>query len=184
MRKLLLFFIALIASLSYPNTIEAHVLENTATVGAVLHVSPNDDPITGTQTELLFEVHDTSKIFDPLKCNCTVMIQKGEKIISATELVGYNSTDDSSTLKFIVVFPETDVYFVSLIATPYDKRDFTPFKLDYDIRVARQEASPDPQEIEIKNTVLKAVAVFAVLLGVLLAFIAVKKYRLKDNNKK
>lgn len=176
MKKTIFLFVVGVLFTSLTHQIEAHVLESTDTVGAVLHISPNDDPIAGTQTELLFEVNDISKTFDPTKCNCVVMIQKGESIVSATLLSGYNTSGDSSTLKFTVVFPEMDVYSVSLIANPFDNRDFIPFQLNYEVRVARQESTPDPQEIELKKNILQGIALTLLFSILLLLLIAIKKF--------
>jgi hypothetical protein len=122
----------------YVQPISAHVLETSGSIGAVVHVSPEDDPIAGEPTDFFFEFKDKDSKFKPDNCDCKVVILKsGQESYTAPLFQG--STDPSlSNASFSYTFPEKDVYVVKVIGTPLTPDAFQSFELKYDIRVARE----------------------------------------------
>ncbi len=137
---LILFMAAVVPSF-------AHVLETNEPIGAVLHVVPNDDPIAGTNTDLVFELTDKAGAFDPAQCYCSVQVLQNDTVITSARISGYDLADGAKTLYSTVVFPEIGVYKVQLIGKPVTNDWFDEFTLEYEVRVVRQvAAAPSVEE--------------------------------------
>ncbi|MBP9819158.1 hypothetical protein KBC79_00265 [Candidatus Woesebacteria bacterium] len=128
--------------------VQAHVLEQSESIGAVLHIAPNDDPAAGENTTLIFEVTDTVGSFDPAQCNCSVQVLQSDTILTSTRIDGYDTALNAKTLYATVVFPEVGVYKVQLIGNPVTHDWFDSFTLSYDVRVVRQTESQNEQRIK------------------------------------
>lgn len=127
MKKLL---VALFLTLFIPTQIaEAHVLKTDGAIGAVLHVNPEDDPIAQEESQLYFEFKDRNNTFSVNDCDCRVTVTANDKEIYREQLI--NDT-------FSFVFPEKNLYFVTLYGSPKDGSLFESFTLTYDIRVSRE----------------------------------------------
>lgn len=135
------FFIFIILVLIFPSQTNAHTLKTSGSVGAVVHVSPEDDPIAGEPTDFFFEFKDKNGKFKPENCDCKVTVLKsGTEAYSAP--LFQNNTDPSLTsASFSYTFPEKDIYTVKIAGNPATPGSFEPFNLAYDIRVARESES-------------------------------------------
>src|SRR5689334_16513316 len=81
--KLFIAFSFLIFSLFLPQKVSAHILKYDGSIGAVLHVNPDDDPIAGETTGFFFEFKDKKNKFLPENCDCLVRVTKeGSEIYS------------------------------------------------------------------------------------------------------
>jgi hypothetical protein len=109
----------------------AHVLQTDGDIGGVLHINPDDAPVSGQDTNYVISFQDTSNRFTLDNCLCGISIKEGSETVSSTKMVVSSDivTEDHFT------FPKPDIY--TLIATGKPKRigDFQPFKLIYTIRV-------------------------------------------------
>ncbi len=110
----------------------AHVLKTDGTIGAVMHVSPDDNPRTGGPTPIIFFFDDSTGRFSLSKCICTLTIQRNGVTISARPLAitAAQISDDSYT------FPEPGRYNVQVSGQPKTAAAFEPFVLDYGLQVA------------------------------------------------
>lgn len=125
--------VVLIAGKSY-----AHVLQSSGSVGAVMHISPDDAPVAGVRSDFFFEFKDKKDKFDPKICNCTVSIIEADKPIFSSGLFSTNSSPSLDNASFSFTFPRRDVYEVRITGEPRDGKTFTPFTLTYDIRVEKE----------------------------------------------
>jgi hypothetical protein len=110
-----------------PAPASAHVLKVDGTIGAVLHIDPNDSPEAGTPASIFFDLKDSSGKFSIEKCACAVTITEGDKTVFNRNLI--------SLAAVTYTFPEIGLYDVSLSGSPKDGASFDAFKLSYDIRV-------------------------------------------------
>lgn len=140
MKKLFLVF--LIAHLSLlifaAAPAAAHVLKSNGSVGAILHVSPDDDPIAGVSTDFFFELKDTEGKFTPESCFCLASIYRNGKEVYAQPLFQNNTSPSLEDASFSYVFPQKDIYKVQISGSPNDGKSFKPFTLSWDIRVGRE----------------------------------------------
>lgn len=137
----LLFFLA-------PQTVLAHVLKSDGSVGAVVHISPDDDPVAGEQSSFYFEFKDKEGKFDPQKCFCSVSILQSDKEIFTQSLFTDNNDPSLKNASFSFTFPERNIYQIKISGKPQNG-EFSPFELRYDIRVektANSSKNPDKQD--------------------------------------
>ena len=134
MRKLSLIFLLLIF-LFIPRPVDAHVLQTDHSIGAVLHISPDDDPKAGDQSGFFFEFKDKENKFKPEKCTCTFTILSKGKEIYSQPLFQDNSDPNLINASLFYTFPNPDIYQIRVAGKPNSPGAFNEFTLNYDIRV-------------------------------------------------
>ncbi len=137
-QKVLLLVLCLVLFGAVAQRSEAHVLQKSGSVGAVLHVSPEDDPIVGEQSGFFFEFKDKEGKFKPGNCTCTVIILEDGKEVYTQLLFENNPNPSLSDASFSYTFPEKNIYQLKVVGRPKSQPSFAPFTLVYDIRVARE----------------------------------------------
>ncbi len=120
-----------------PAQVLAHTLESSGSIGAVMHVTPDDDPIAGEVSGFYFEFKDKNNKFQPENCVCTVSIKKGDDEIFSTDLFGANSDPSLSNASFNFTFPEKNIYKIVIKGESKTSGEFQNFELSYDLRVER-----------------------------------------------
>lgn len=165
----------------------AHVLEKEQTVGAVLHVSPNDDPVVGEVTDFFFEFKDTEGKFNPTLCICTVVIYENDKEILKQDLFQSSTTPTLEEAIFSYVFPKKGLYTIKVLGESTDS-SFEAFTLEYDIRVDREKSSiaettDDTSVSWIKQHIVHIVG--GILLGIFVIIVIIKEkiFEKKQNEK-
>ncbi len=135
----LFLYMALI--LLAPPKIGAHVLEKNNSIGAVLHIDPEDDPVAGQQSGFFFEFKDTQNSFRPEDCICTVSVLADQKEIYSQPLFENEDKPSLTNASFFYTFPEKNIYKIRIVGKPKTQNAFKPFTLSYDVRVARESNS-------------------------------------------
>lgn len=95
----------------------AHQLipDTTHTTGAILHMTPNDDPVAGTVTGIYYEMQSKELVS---KAAITMMVESSEGgIREVLPVVVTNETVSSS-----FTFPNKNLYYLTLTVTPIDDR--------------------------------------------------------------
>jgi len=121
-----------------PSVVQAHVLKIDGSVGAVIHVSPEDDPIARESTDFYFEFKDKQGKFKPENCECNGIILQGGKEIYSAPLFQNSANPSLESASFSFTFPEKDIYKVRVSGKPTTPGAFEPFTLEWDIRVAKE----------------------------------------------
>lgn len=121
-----------------PRTVSAHVLKTDGSIGAVIHVSPDDDPVARTSTDFFFDIKDKSSKFSPDTCDCKAAIIQGGKEIYSAPLFQNSNGPSLDSASFSFTFPEKDVYKVQISGKPTTPNAFQPFTLSWDLRVAKE----------------------------------------------
>jgi hypothetical protein len=109
------------------HTTSAHVLKVDGTVGAVLHVDPNDSPVAGERASIYFDLKDSAGTFSIDQCDCKVTVSKAGEQIFEKKM--------TSMAAVPYTFPDRALYIVSFVGAPKNEGTFAPFTLAYDIRV-------------------------------------------------
>jgi hypothetical protein len=153
----------IIYNLAFIIPVFAHVLQSDGSIGAVMHIDPDDDPIANSPATLYFDIKDKNGQFNVTKCNCRVDIYEGGKVI-------YSST---LTPAFPYTFPGKDVYQIHLVGSPQSPGDFPPFNIIYDIRVDKTSSGQTvPQNSNWFSSHLYLMVGIGVILAVFgLAFV-------------
>ncbi len=112
----------------------AHFPSTEGDMTVTLHVDPNDDPIPTDQANLYFLFEDKAKKFALAKCNCIVTVsEQGNQIYQKSLFANTGNSIWGARIPFI--FPNRDVYQISLKGEPKTKNAFRPFSLQWNFRV-------------------------------------------------
>lgn len=136
MKKILIFFLSflLLTSIGVPLA-EAHVLVYDRDIGAVMHIDPDDAPVTKEQSAFFFEFKDTQNKFDPANCDCTFSISESGAEIYAQPLFQNNTKPSLNNASVFYTFPQKDVYEIKIVGKPNTPNGFQSFTLVYNVRV-------------------------------------------------
>ncbi len=110
----ILFFIVCTVS---PLLAQAHVLEVDNSIGAVLHIDPEDDPLTRQVSKMYFELKDKTGKFKVAECDCELSIKNSLK----QELERVSKPDihpNSTVLTYSYVFPVKGIYTLEIVGKP------------------------------------------------------------------
>jgi peptidoglycan/LPS O-acetylase OafA/YrhL len=129
-----------------PNIAKAHVLESNNTVGAVLHIDPDDDPIIGSPANFYFEFKDKQDKFSITNCDCIFTITEEGKEIYSQQLMSSGLSENSTIANAAFTFMQRNVYLIKVLGKPRSPESFSPFVLSYDIRVARDPETRSSSE--------------------------------------
>jgi hypothetical protein len=157
-------------------SVEAHVLKSDGSVGAILHVSPDDDPIAGVSTDFFFELKDKEGKFTPENCDCTAVVLQNGKEIYSQPLFQSNANPSLDDASFSYVLPQKDIYSVQIVGKPSTEGSFQPFTLAWDIRVARESTADAPAQ-SVSNPVISSIGLLAGVLIVVGIILSKKKKR-------
>lgn len=168
------FVIALLSTLFLllPTNTSAHVLQYSGSIGAVLHVNPEDDPIAGDISNFFFEFKDKKNKFIPANCDCKAKILKDGKEIYSQDLFKDNTNPSLTNISFSYTFPTIGIYSIVVDGKARDS-SFEDFNLKYDVRVARGVSNvPTPISSQSQNWFLthKVHIVLPCLLGIIIIF--------------
>lgn len=114
------------------STASAHVLKTDGDIGAVLHINPDDNPISGQSTDYVLSFRGTNGRFNLSGCRCEVVFSKDGKTTATRPLT--METEQISNDHY--TFPAPGVYRMRIVGSPLHTGDFQSFTLDYTIRVS------------------------------------------------
>lgn len=138
MRKIICFILLHFVVFVVPPLTLAHELVTDGTIGAVLHIEPEDKPILNQQTRFLFEFKDRVNKFDPTQCSCIFrIIQRGKEIYSQPLV----QNKDSSTLwneNAFYTFTQPGKFTVEVSGKPQKKNVFQAFTLHYEVQISQE----------------------------------------------
>lgn len=177
MVKLLTILILFGLSGLLPLPVFAHVVKSDGTVGAVIHIDPEDDPVAGGENTIYLEFKDTTGKFNLPDCDCKLTISKDSQEVSSQS---FSSTSESEPLSAVIpfVFPEKGIYEVK-ISGASKTSDFPNFVFTYDVRVARDNNStPAPKESWFSEHVIHLIGSFGIVAFFIGALIAQKRRKL------
>lgn len=136
--KIVLIFFLVGCCLSlFTTPIYAHILLTDGSIGAVVHINPEDDPIIGENADFFFEFKDKENKFSPQNCDCQYQISLGDKQIAQGDLFGSNTNASLDQASFSVIFPEKGLYTIIISGKPKSPNSFTEFNLKDSVRIER-----------------------------------------------
>lgn len=134
-RKSLVFFIAsfLLTFFLQGGLAFAHTLKVDGSIGVVLHVDPEDDPVAGETATFYFDIKDKQGKFSVNNCDCVAAVLQEEVIKEKVRL--------SSVPSIQYIFPSTGIYKIELKGAPLQDGAFQAFDVRFDQRVAKGQQS-------------------------------------------
>lgn len=143
MKQLVLIGLCLLLCGASVRPAEAHLLATDNTIGAVLHIDPNDQPVAGSQASFFFEFKDKTNLFDPSNCDCSFIVSENGRQIYSQPLFQSPPTPTQKDASVFYTLPKKDIYQIEVVGKPIKADTFQPFTLQWNIRVD-QEASNHP----------------------------------------
>lgn len=161
--------VALFISLLSPVVASAHVLQSDGSIGAVLHINPDDNPQAAVVTQYILAFNDSTGKFSLPACDCQATVIENGKTINGSPL-GITSAEQSNDT---FTFPRPDVYILQVTGKPKTPGGFQPFKLDYTVRVegGQQAAGQFPPLLGVG---------LAMMVGLVVLFAYASDYDTKD----
>lgn len=140
----------------YTGSASAHVLRQDGPAAAVMHVEPDDYPVSGKQTSIVFDFTDSASGFDlrryKLSFSASWLDQGRQSQVNVKD----------SRLAFVrYTFPAPAVYDLYLTGKPLDGGQ--PFVLTYEMRVDRSGNSNNGDPAAAQTVVLVSIASFCIL---------------------
>ncbi|MDB5194029.1 MAG: hypothetical protein JWN50_43 [Parcubacteria group bacterium] len=114
----------------------AHELQTDGSMGAVMHIDPNDNP--GTNATSTFELIFQGDAPDLTKCDCHVVLKDATSTIYFAKVGDPDLEVTPKNMTFAYRFPVLGAYSLTVMGT-----DPKPFSLTYNISVATPDGSPD-----------------------------------------
>jgi hypothetical protein len=132
--------VVVVGAVLFTSSASAHVLKVDGTIGAVLHVEPDDDPVAGTPSKLELEFDDTTGTFKMSNCICKIEIRQSGKNVASKDMVAGGETEGHLSY----TFQKAGEYSVLATGTPKQPGDFQKFSLRYDVHATSREKSAQP----------------------------------------
>lgn len=142
MKKLTFKFLLVLLTFNFllltlPTYVSAHILKSSGSVGAVMHIQPDDDPIVGEISSFYFDFKDKNNKFSAQDCTCLLTILKNSEEVFVQPLFQDHSVPSLTNASVQYTFPEKGVYTIKITGAPKSEPTFEAFTLEYDIRVER-----------------------------------------------
>jgi len=179
--KKFIIFILIAILLGLPSKSFAHVLLTDQSIGAVMHINPDDDPIVGRLSSFFFDFKDKTGKFDPTQCDCKFQIIENNMLIYSQPLFSNNQTPGLSNTSAFYTFPKKDIYSIRITGKPLASNLFQPFTLKYDLRVSRV-VSATSSKLKTSQPSVTAIIVITLALIVII-FSIFKNSRNKNKDK-
>lgn len=178
--KFLEIFIFLLAFLPFAFSLFtlpafAHVLQNNGSIGAVLHIDPADDPVAKEQSTLFFSFKEKANAFKLSECECIFTASAEKKVLYTQPLTQTDSNSESDAV-VSYIFPEKNVYILTVSGKPLVKDTFKPFSLSYTIRVEQEGQQTTKQNTSSMPFI--PIAIFGV--AILTIFVMIKRRKQKQ----
>jgi hypothetical protein len=140
----LLFFT--VASMGWTVPVLAHQVQTHESVGATLHIEPDDGPKAGTPSEVWFALTQAGGTVIPLaQCDCSLTLYDSSQQAIATPTLTPTSAEGFQGIPSTqVMFPEVGAYELVLAGRPTAGSAFEPFELRYDVTVAQRATAAPP----------------------------------------
>jgi hypothetical protein len=172
MKKYLVLIIVLMAIITCPNHVFAHVLlrDSQANIGSVLHINPDDDPIAGKPAQLYFDIQDKSSQTRLPYAAYNLSVTNEANVTSVIPL----DASTGSTLLATYTFPVQGLYRLRLYSNArYD--NFLKVTMVDSIRISRGLSNPG--QVVSPHTVASTIALVSVIVFLVLSIIGFNNRR-------
>lgn len=143
-KKVLIVAAVVLSALSmlYGGDAHAHELKTVGAISSLLHINPDDDPIAGQPSELLFLIKDKDKKFNAQQCNCQASVSYNNEVLFSSALAKAASSYRGIFAPAILyTFPHKGMFTVTLRGEPKTANDFQSFSISYDIRIEKDAST-------------------------------------------
>lgn len=127
----------------------AHQVQTTESIGATLHIEPNDIPKARVPTQVWFALTQPGGVVVPLAhCACALTIyDSANQAIANPPLVPITAEGYDAIPSAEVEFPTVGAYTLVLAGQPQGDASFDPFELRFNVTVASAGTPPATDSI-------------------------------------
>lgn len=145
-RRILLATVAILTVTAVgAKTVYAHELQSEGAIHVIMHLDPDDNPIAGKQSTLVFYVFDKQENFSGAHCDCNVNItMDGTNLLSKPINIGDKGYNHVGELPFN--FPMFGDYQINFSGNPIDGSSFQAFNLTFKESVSSSDPPSDPDK--------------------------------------
>lgn len=148
--------------IAWPTTGLAHVLVNQNTVGAVLHIAPDDNPYAGVDSRVMLTFKDTAGRFTVADCDCRLELHEKDQLIDQSTVEETGTDTGTAT----ITFPRQATYDLKIIGQPRTTGQFEAFTITHTVNVARSKtlgttAVAEQFRLHLVHVVLTFIAISA-----------------------
>jgi len=182
MKKLFIIFFSFLLFVLSTQYAHAHFLKYDKTIGAVMHIDPDDDnPVTNKPETFFFSFKDTTNKFQPNECQCQVKILENGKQIFSQDLFANNQHPSLDNASFSFTFPQRDTYVLQVTGKPNVDNTFQAFNLRWDIHVDKKGITQSPNTVQsfISGHVIHLIGAFGV--GIMFIVLLIIQNKRKKN---
>lgn len=152
----------------------AHELKTDGSLSVLIHINPDDDPIAGQPSELLFLTSDKEKKFNTENCNCKASVAYNDAVLFSSPLIKAGSSYRGIFAPAIpYTFPHKGIFTVTLTGVPKTPGTFQEFSISYDIRIEKDATTPKNTDRSLWDYVV-TVAILIVIYYFLKQFFITK----------
>ncbi len=120
--------------------LQAHQVQTTDSVGATLHLEPDDNPRAGVETEVWFGLTQAGGVIIPLSdclCSLEVLSLPTLEVLATPELSPVDAERYEGIPGATVLFPRVGAYQLRLVGEPAAETSFDAFDLTFEVIVTR-----------------------------------------------
>lgn len=177
MRKYVLVPIIVAAlCIMVPATTFAHVLKTDGTIGAVLHVKPDDAPTSKTPITYELSFQDSKGDFSLHDCACSIAFIANGTTIATQKLEAKSAVVSQNT----ITFPTAAVYTFQVSGTPKNSATFNSFQLNFIVRVGGGQA--DKRGLPLLLWVGMAMGIGLLLLSTYASEYATNRQKMREDS--
>lgn len=122
----------------------AHEIKIDGPMSVLLHMEPQDSPVVGEPARLFLAFTDSEERFALASCVCGVAVRRGDETLFVTKLDREEPEYGSNVASANITFPERGIYEVVVSGKPVTGGAFTPFSIQYAVRIERTDVRQDP----------------------------------------
>jgi hypothetical protein len=132
--------LALIGTLAPLRNSSAHVLQTDGSMGAVLHIDPNDAPIAAQPAYFFLDFASKGGTFTLANCTCNAVLSTTDGTVLARPTINPIASQTSEGT-FQYQFSSSNEYLLTVSGAPVSGNAFQTFTLKYTFQVAAAQAS-------------------------------------------
>jgi hypothetical protein len=138
--------VAISSLIELNHSAQAHQVQTSTTVGATLHLEPNDTPRAQEDTLIWIALTQRGGRVIPLDdCDCILRIYQGNTMLAQPYLQPITAEGYQDIPSATFVFPSVGTYTLVLEGRPQNEAEFEPFELVYNVTVAvAAPITPEP----------------------------------------
>jgi hypothetical protein len=182
-----LFALIVAISATFPfHSTSAHVLQTDGSMGAVLHIDPNDAPVAQQPATFFIDIANKNGAFNLNDCTCTAVLTAASNGSTIAQPTILPETGQPSEGTFEYLFKDSAVYTLTVQGTPKANGAFQNFTLRYNFQVEPAQNAAGAQRTGFAGFIHSEHGLHYILFGagfIVILFLFFNEYKRKPESK-